>query len=93
MHACMIRCRARARFRRRARVAIDAPLFSRARSTDDETRDARAHRAPSVVFERAQPWRTPTPTTRGTGTRGVERGSERRVRCERTETRARVHRE
>ena len=67
MHACMHDSMPRAqnaRFRRRARVAIDAPLFSRARSTDDETRDARAHRAPSVVFERAQPWRTPTPPTR-----------------------------
>ena len=54
MHACMHDSmpRARARFRRRARVAIDAPLFSRARSTDDETRDARARIArASVVFE------------------------------------------
>ena len=56
---------ARARVSGDARAKrIDAPLFSRARSTDDETHDARAHRAPSVVFERAQPWRTRTPTTR-----------------------------
>ena len=95
MNACMHDSmpRARARVSGDARASRSTSLCFHARVRLTMRRGTRARIARRRSFSNARSLGGRRRRRRGTGTRGVERGSERRVRCERTETRARVHRE